>query len=156
MRRVSSLRPLFSFRDIDSAWGSIYGFNVDVLLAGVQKYWIDMSPDVIAGETMYFRDQSIYNLDDGSVGAGLGSLQGKWSVERSFDLWHEMSEITMSQLNLTYLPAETPDIRPNSTIPNAIHPFLRDLPIRGYPVSEALLTRHFPDKSTVIQQSNEF
>lgn len=133
----------FSFRDIETAWGSIYGFNVDVMLAGIQKYWIDMSPDVIAGERMYFRDQSVYNLDDGSVGAGLGTLHGKWNVERSYDLWSETSDAAMRRLGLDARPYETPDIRPNSVIPNAIHPFLRDLPIRGYPISPQLLGRHF-------------
>lgn len=138
----------FSFRDIEMAWGSIYGFNVDILLAGIQKYWIDMSPDVIAGERMYFRDQSVYNLDDGSIGAGLGTLHGKWSVERSYDLWWETSEAAMRKLGLTVRPYETPDIRPNSTIPNAIHPFLRDLPISGYPISENVIRRHFATAGT--------
>lgn len=133
----------FSFNDIRTAWGSIYGFNVDVMLAGIQKYWIDMSPDVIAGDRMYFRDQSVYNLDDGSVGAGLGTLHGKWTVERSYDLWHETSQAAMRQLGLNYRPYETPDIRPNSTIPNAVHPFLRDLPVKGYPISPSVLSRHF-------------
>lgn len=134
----------FSFFDIERAWGSIYGFNVDVMLAGIQKYWIDMCPDVIAKDRMYFRDQSVYNLDDGSVGFGLGTLHGKWSVERSYFLWTETSEVAFRKLGLTARPFETPDIRPNSIIPNAIHPFLRELPIQGYPVSDNVLRRHFP------------
>ena len=133
----------FSFNDIQTAWGSIYGFNIDIMLAGVQKYWIDMCPDVIAGDRMYFRDQSVYNLDDGSVGAGLGTLHGKWTVERSYDLWSETSAAAMAELGLTHRPFEPPDIRPNATIPNAIHPFLRDLPVMGYPISPRLLSRHF-------------
>ena len=133
----------FSFHDITTAWGSIYGFNVDVMVAGIQRYWIDMSPDVIAGDRMYFRDQGVYNLDDGSVGAGLGTLHGKWNVERSYDLWGELSQAAMLSLGLTARPFETPDIRPNSNIPNQIHPFLRDLPIQGYPVPEAVIARHF-------------
>lgn len=133
----------FSFRDIETAWGSIFGFNIDILLAGIQKYWIDMSPDVIAGDRMYFRDQSVYNLDDGSIGAGLGTLHGKWAVERTYNLWDETSAAAIRQLGLKARPFETPDIRPNSTIPNAIHPFLRDLPIFGYPISPQLLQRHF-------------
>lgn len=133
----------FSFNDITTAWGSIYGFNVDVMLAGIQRYWIDMSPDVVAGDRMYFRDQGIYNLDDGSVGAGLGTMHGKWNVERTYDLWHELSEAEFATLGLSARPFETPDIRPNSNIPNQIHPFLRDLPIQGYPVPESVLARHF-------------
>jgi hypothetical protein len=134
----------FSFDDISKAWGGISGFNVDVMMAGIQKYWISMCPDVIAGDRMYFRDQSVYNLDGGSVGAGLGTLQGKWSVDRTYDLWSEKSAIALRDLGLSARPFETPDIRPNSTIPNAIHPFLRDLPILGYPISPQLVRRHFP------------
>ncbi|WP_058289851.1 hypothetical protein [Tritonibacter multivorans] len=138
----------FSFHDIEAAWGSIYGFNVDIMLAGVQKYWIDMSPDVIADDVMYFRDQSVYNLDDGQVGAGLGTMHGKWTVERSYDLWAETSALAQAKLGLEYQAFKTPDIRPNSALPNAIHPFLRDLPILGYPVSPHILSRYFGVKET--------
>lgn len=134
----------FSFRDIEMAWGSISGFGIDVYIAGAQVYIIDMSPDVIAGDTMYIRDRQVYNLDDGSIGAGLGVLQGKWSVERSYDLWAETSARAVAGLGFKALPAETPDVQPNSTIPNNIHPFLRELPIQGYPIPEHLLKKFFP------------
>lgn len=133
----------FSFHDIELAWGSIYGFNVGAAFFWAQKYWIDMSPNVIAGDEMYFRDKSIYNLDGGAIGFGIGTLHGKWSVDRKYDLWHESSVRALTQHGITTRPFETPDIRPNSTIPNAIHPFLRDLPITGYPIPPQTLNRYF-------------
>ncbi|MBB3948723.1 hypothetical protein GGQ73_004718 [Rhizobium skierniewicense] len=134
-----------SFWDLSQAWGTISGFSVDVMVAGAQLYRLDISPDVIAGERMYVRDQQVYNLDDGSIGVSVSRLDGKWNVERTYDLWHEYSEAALASLKLDHRPAESPNIQPLSKMANNIHPFLRQLPIVGYPISDTLVSRHFEE-----------
>lgn len=132
----------FSFLDIDRSWGNISGFNVDVYVAGAQVYKINMTPHIFFGPQKYIESGQVYNLDDGSIGAGIGVMMGKWSVERSYDLWQEASAKVSTELGLVY-GSTAPDIHPNSTIP-AIHPFLRELPIQGYPIPEDLIKKFFP------------
>lgn len=139
-----------SFSDLSRAWGTITGFNVDIMVAGAQIYYITISPTMFAwnAEQLYVADQQVYNLDDGSVGIGAGILEGKWVVRRTYDLWEENTQAAFAELGVSAWPAETPDIQPNGNVPNQIHPFLRQLPMRSYPVPEALIRRYFHELET--------
>ena len=102
----------FSLLDLSSSTGRIAGANADIIVAGAQLYWIS------AGN--YFKEVSIYNLDDGSIGAGIGALRGLWTVDKYFDMYSETGRI------------QDPKARPFRNLVSSPN-WIRELPPAGYP-----------------------
>jgi len=125
-------RTPFSLLDLSQAWGMVEGFNVDVYIAGAQVYWLTLHNNFrfVNSDRKYMERQRVANLDDGSIGAGIGSLFGKVTVEKHYDLYHEFGK------------SNDKNARPYSRIP-AVHPFIAGLPPAqaGAPVPPSTLQR---------------
>jgi hypothetical protein len=110
-------RSPFSLLDVSQAWGMVEGFNADVVLAGAQVYWLTMHNRFrfLNSDRVYMERQRVANLDDGSIGLGIGSMFGQFSVEESHSLYHAFGQ------------SRDPLDRPYRIIPN-VTPFIAELP----------------------------
>lgn len=113
---VTAMTP-FSLLDVSQAWGMVEGFNADAYVAGAQIYWLTMHNNFrfLNSDRKYMARQRVANLDGGGIGAGVGNLFGKFSVERYHSLYHALG--TSSNVN----------DRPYRTVPS-IHPYIAELP----------------------------
>ncbi|NTF33963.1 hypothetical protein [Rhizobium skierniewicense] len=79
-----SLRP-FSANELGGAFGVISGVAADVLIGGAKAYFADASN--------LFTEFVVKNIsfEKTLVSASIGSLGGFWSVDKVFNLWHEVT-----------------------------------------------------------------
>ncbi len=89
---VTAKRP-FSLYELNQSWGGIQGMveaGAVFVVGAVLK--LNASMSVVsaydqADPNTLFEGWTVYNTDDGSIGVGIGFLQGKWSVVRNADLF---------------------------------------------------------------------
>lgn len=85
-------RP-FSLYDLDQSWGGIeWAGESNILIDGAAILSINASSSVVSAysesdPSTLFEGWTVFNRDDGSVGASLYWVQGKWSVVRWGDLY---------------------------------------------------------------------
>jgi hypothetical protein len=85
-------RP-FSLYELTQAWGGIeFAGEAGAYLKGAAILSLNASMSVFSSYTpsdtnTLFEGWRVYNTDDGSVGAGIYAVQGKWSVERYDNLY---------------------------------------------------------------------
>lgn len=110
-------RTPFSLLDVEQAWGMVEGFNADIYVAGAQVYWLTMhnEPRFLNSDRKYMERQRVSNLDDGSIGAGVGNLYGNFSIAEYYDLYSAFGT------------SHDPNERPYRRIPN-VHPYISELP----------------------------
>ncbi|MFM2391812.1 MAG: hypothetical protein RLZZ437_3367 [Pseudomonadota bacterium] len=123
-------RTAFSLNDLAGMVGSIAGGEIE-LIGAAALYTIE-GTDGLLGPLIF--QQSVGNVGDGLVSAGIGAGVGIWSLER----WHNLYlELGVGALARCRVENRSPSYdQPYMQIPN-IHAYLARLPPMGCSVAEA-------------------